>query len=198
MFLKTSVLPIHLLSVTSSKLIVCTNIIMKKFFILTVLAIASLSSASAQVTWNVRAGGGVADFIDKEFYSDFTARFSRGKCPAFMVVVESNISFKKGVAWCFSPSFTAHTNFSKRAAFVLPIHVGYKIKTTNDSQLIPKIGIAAGMGGLDHMFGILGPSAALCYEYKHFVVGANYYLNCVTSTTSHQGSNYFISLGYKF
>lgn len=167
---------------------------MKKFFILTVLAIASFSNANAQVTWNVRAGGGVAIFSDKVFYSDFTAEYFRESDPVFTVVVESNIPFKRGVAWCFSPSFAALTNFSKGTAFVLPIHVGYKIQTTDDSQLIPKIGVAAGMAGLDNMSGIVGPSIALCYEYKHFIVGFNGFLNILEDV----GSSYSFSLGYKF
>ena len=170
---------------------------MKQFFILTVLAIASFSNASAQVTWNVRAGGGLATFIDEGYFYDHTYGSFREVNGAFTVVVESNIPFKKGVAWCFSPSFTALTNFSTGAAFVLPIHVGYKIKTTNDSQLIPKIGVAAGLSLNHDSYDIVGPSIALCYEYRHFVVGANYYLNCVTSGTS-LGSNGFLSLGYKF
>ena len=153
---------------------------MKKFFIITVLAIASFSSSNAQVTWNIRVGGGAIESFDYE--------------GAFVLALESNIPFKRGKAFCFSPSVIGAIG-GESQEFIFPLLVGYKLKLSQNSLLIPKVGLNVGgfiYGGIFR--DVVGPSVALSFERKHFIMGFNGCFNVAEDV----GSSYLFTLGYKF
>ena len=115
---------------------------MKKFFIITVLAIASFSSSNAQVTWNIRVGGGL---IESFGYCDYYwGDYVVGNEGAFVLALESNIPFKRGKAFCFSPSVIGIKAGGKVKEFIFPLLVGYKLKLSQNSLLIPKVGLNVG------------------------------------------------------
>ena len=172
---------------------------MKKFFIITVLAIASFSSSNAQVTWNIRVGGGLIESFG--FWDDYWGDFVGGNEGAFVLALESNIPFKRGKAFCFSPSVIGAIG-GESQEFIFPLLVGYKLKLSQNSLLIPKVGLNVGgfiYGGIFR--DVVGPSVALSFERKHFIMGFNGCFNVakdVGSSVENVGSSYLFTLGYKF
>lgn len=164
---------------------------MKKLFILTVLAIASFSNASAQVTWNVRVGGGAMKSYS--YYVDWYDIYEYRNEGAFVLALESNIPFKRGGNFCFSPSVMGIIG-SESQEIVSPLLVGYKVKISQNSLLIPKVGVTAGAYIYGEASEVVGPSVALSYEYKHFIMGFNGFFNVLEDV----GSSYSFTLGYKF
>ena len=120
---------------------------MKKFFIITVLAIASFSSSNAQVTWNIRVGGGLIEsfgYWDDYYWGDYYwGDYVGGNEGAFVLALESNIPFKRGKAFCFSPSVIGAIG-GESQEFIFPLLVGYKLKLSQNSLLIPKVGLSVG------------------------------------------------------
>ena len=165
---------------------------MKKFFIITVLAIASFSSSNAQVTWNIRVGGGIESYgYQTGGRYNFIDETNEG---AFALALESNIPFKRGKAFCFSPSVIGVIG-GESQEFIFPLLVGYKLKLSQNSLLIPKVGLSVGGGFGDVTFGVVGPSVALSFEHKHFIMGFN---GCFINVVDEGGSSYLFTLGYKF
>ena len=172
---------------------------MKKFFIITVLAIASFSSSNAQVTWNIRVGGGLIEY-DYSSYSSLVGwyDYSHEYEGAFVLALESNIPFKRGKAFCLSPSVIGAIGGDTQE-FIFPLLVGYKLKLSQKSLLIPKVGLNVvsfnyyGGDYNDHSVDV-GPSVALSFEHKHFIMGFNGCFNVVEDV----GSSYLLTLGYKF
>lgn len=164
---------------------------MKKFFIITVLAIASFSSSNAQVTWNIRVGGGL---IESFGYCDYYwGDYVGGNEGAFVLALESNIPFKRGKAFCFSPSVIGAIG-GESQEFIFPLLVGYKLKLSQNSLLIPKVGLNVGGVIYGKTYGVVGPSVALSFEHKHFIMGVNGGGNVIED----YGSSYLFTLGYKF
>ena len=164
---------------------------MKKFFIITVLAIASFSSSNAQVTWNIRVGGGL---IESFGYCDYyRGDYVGGNEGAFVLALESNIPFKRGKAFCFSPSVIGAIG-GESQEFIFPLLVGYKLKLSQNSLLIPKVGLSVGGFIYGDPLGVVGPSVALSFEHKHFIMGFNGCFNVIEDV----GSSYLFTLGYKF
>lgn len=170
---------------------------MKKFFIITVLAIASFSNANAQVTWNVRAGGGIITSSSEDTWGPYYWGYSRDIEGVFALALESNIPFKRGGKFCFSPSVIGVIGESQE--FIFPLLLGYKVQTSQHSLLIPKVGLNVGcfIGEYDP-YAIVGPSAALNFEYKHFVMGINASFNLIGDLDMMDGSSFLFTLGYKF
>lgn len=159
---------------------------MKKFLIILFLAFCAAVQSNAQMTWNVRAGGGLFTYC-YDYWDDET---EIGFGP--MVSLETNIPFAKGSQWCISPSIIVASDL-EFSELSLPIHVGYKIPVGDSGIFIPKVGPFVGYedGGENVLF---GPSVELAYEHKHFITA----LNAAFDAVAVIGPCIFLSIGYKF
>lgn len=164
--------------------------IKKKFFICLVLAVMAIG-ANAQTTWNVRVGAGTFGII-KDNFDGVSQRFG----PA--LTAECNIPFKLGGSYTFSPSILAALSSGSSDAYteiVSCLHLGYKTVLSNNVLFFPKIGPM--LGYCDNVWDstcLLGPSAELAFEMKHFVVALNAYIGLIDETQP----GGFLSFGYKF
>ena len=155
---------------------------MKKFFLSLLVALMAVS-AEAQVTWNVRAGGGISSL----FYDD------NGITAGVRFVVQSNIPFTKDGRWMFSPTFSfsigiGGTREKRSNDFIFPLYIGYKAPIGHNVIFSPKLGPVFGfrpgkkdtedMEFVKTGF-IAGPSVELSFEIKHFVVALNGYYSFV-------------------
>ena len=182
-----------------------TNINMKKILFSLVMAFMAIS-ANAQVTWNVRAGGGVfqtEDYISHysswrdsntyHFYIYDTYEWDAVPCAALALQV--NIPFKRTSRFTFSPTFMAACSNESRIEF--PLYFGYKVPIGNRNLFFPKIGP---MVGCDVCTGyaMCGPSLELAFEIKHFIVAANVSVDCVMSDAGSADVGGYLTFGYKF
>lgn len=177
---------------------------MKKILLALVMAV-SVISAKAQITMNVRAGGG---------YN--TEKL--GGTGIFQV----NVPFRDGSRWTFSPSLQVDIALkldseSGSQNILLPLYLGHKMQIGDKLLFFPKIGPAVGYDTFSDFSAFnSGPSVELAFEYKHFVVAVNgyysikgvgryddsdyYYHGSYTSRASDRPNIYSASLtlGYKF
>lgn len=163
---------------------------MKKLFICMVLAMMAIG-IDAQTTWNVRVGGGLMQISEEGWNS-----WDRESYDAFgaLLAVEANIPFKhQANRWTFSPSILLSSDF-ECFHIIAPLQVGHKIPMSRGSLFFPKLGVAVGaeIGGEEIL--IVGPSAELAFEIKHFVFAINSYYGLNYPTRI----NAFASFGYKF
>ena len=116
--------------------------------------------------------GGVIESYENYFDSGYTVcdDIIEG---AFVLALESNIPFKRGKAFCFSPSVIGIKAGGKVKEFIFPLLVGYKLKLSQNSLLIPKVGLNVGGVIYGKTYGVVGPSVALSFEHKHFIMGVN-------------------------
>lgn len=163
---------------------------MKKVLLALVMAV-SVISAKAQITMNVRAGGG---------YN--TEKL--GGTGIFQV----NVPFRDGSRWTFSPSLQldlAIEPFCDEGShnILLPLCLGYKMKLGN-GLFFPKFGPAVGYDLFSYGKAFnFGPSVEFAFEYKHFVAAVNAYYSIpeVEHTTFYYETNIYtasLTLGYKF
>lgn len=127
---------------------------MKKFLLSLAMAITAIG-ASAQNTFNVRAGGAVL--------SD---------AAVFTTMAQENISLNNYGSWTFSPAVQLATDGDNTAA-MLHANMGYRKRIGNNCLFVPKVGVAGGYFSLydyDEAF-LVGPSIDLALELKHFVIG---------------------------
>lgn len=127
---------------------------MKKFLLSLAMAITAIG-ASAQNTYNVRAGGAVL--------SD---------AAAFTTIAQANISLKNVSLWTFSPAVQFATDVDGIAA-MLHANMGYRTRIGNNCLFVPKVGVAGGYfwhDSYNETF-LVGPSIDLALELKHFVIG---------------------------
>lgn len=127
---------------------------MKKFLLSLAMAITAIG-ASAQNTYNVRAGGAILN-----------------DCAAFTTMTQANISLKNVSLWTFSPAVQFATDGDDTAA-MLHANIGYRTRIGNNCLFVPKVGVAGGYFSLydyDEAF-LVGPSIDLALELKHFVIG---------------------------
>lgn len=127
---------------------------MKKFLLSLAMAITAIG-ASAQNTFNVRAGGAVL--------SD---------AAVFTTMAQENISLNNYGSWTFSPAVQLATDGDDTAA-MLHANMGYRTRIGNNCLFAPKVGVAGGYLSLydyDEAF-LVGPSIDLASELKHFVIG---------------------------
>lgn len=127
---------------------------MKKFLLSLAMAITAIG-ASAQNTFNVRAGGAVL--------SD---------AAAFTTMAQENISLNNYGSWTFSPAVQFATDGDAIAA-MLHANIGYRTRIGNNCLFVPKVGVTGGYFSLydyDETF-LVGPSIDLALELKHFVIG---------------------------
>ena len=170
---------------------------MKKLVLSFLLAIFAIGM-NAQVTMNVRAGGGMNT-------DDW------GLTGLFQV----NIPFSHASNFTFSPSIQANISLPPdRAEFLgsqnilLPLDIGYKIPIGLNSVFFPKIGPAIGYDIASHSGFNIGPSVELTFEIKHFVFAVNGYYSIPEGTRryerggndSSEGNvwNASLTFGYKF
>ncbi len=141
--------------------------------------------AEAQVTWNVRAGGGVIE----DYYGDpmVSAR----------IFVQSNIPISGDKRWVFSPTFGFASEFSGSYHIDLPLYMGYKIPIGERTFFVPKIGPVLGIEANSGTF-IAGPSVEFSFEIDHFVIAASGYCSLVKSYYYNTVYDFSLTLGYKF
>lgn len=168
---------------------------MKKVLLALVMAV-SVISAKAQITMNVRAGGG------------FNTRVE-----SLTGIFQVNMPLKMGSRWTFSPSLQVDMALnldceSGSQNILLPLYLGHKIQLGN-GLFFPKIGPAVGYDVYsdDRAFNF-GPSVEFAFEYKHFVAAINAYSSVIqvardyycgtfeTAETNIYSAS--LTLGYKF
>ena len=164
---------------------------MKKLFICMVLAMMAIG-IDAQTTWNVRVGGG---YMETSFETWNGGDYCSDGVFGALLAVEANIPFKKiANRWTFSPSLLLSSDLGEIFEIVAPLQIGHKVAMTRGSLFFPKFGVAVGaeIGGAETL--IVGPSAELAFEIKHFVFAINSYygLNEPSRISA------FASVGYKF
>ena len=125
---------------------------MKKFLLSLAMAMTAIG-ASAQNTFNVRAGGAVL--------SD---------AASFTTMAQANISLNNYGSWTFSPAVQLATDGDDTAA-MLHANMGYRTRIGNNCLFAPKVGVAGGYFGDTEGTILVGPSIDLALELKHFVIG---------------------------
>ena len=162
--------------------------IMKKIFV-TMLLTFMANTINAQVTMNVRAGGGVLNFGEDD---DF----------AVSLAFQTNIPFTPGSTFTFSPSlWLLTTNDVENLGVLFPLQVGKKVRLSNRTLFFPKVG--ATLGYQDEVFTV-GPSLALAIETGHFVVSLDAYTSLIKGEIDHYPFDDYspsaasLTLGYKF
>lgn len=172
---------------------------MKKFLLM-VLFIACCMSVNAQVTYNIRVGGGIMGTYEKNkwyHYDEGDTDTGFG----FNAQVQCNIPFQRGSQWTFSPSVTLGVQLDDDHALQLyaPLQVGYKVPMGNSSIFFPKFGAALGYE-IETESAIVGPTVSLDFEIKHFVVGLNafYSIKGHNHYFSYPMYGAYINFGYKF
>lgn len=159
---------------------------MKKFLLSLAMAITAIG-ASAQNTFNVRAGGAVL--------SD---------AAVFTTMAQENISLNNYGSWTFSPAVQLATDGDDIAA-MLHANMGYRTRIGNNCLFAPKVGVAGGYFGDTEGTILVGPSIDLALELKHFVIGLTGFYSI--NTTEHHVYNFgcddnilmvSLTLGYTF
>lgn len=160
---------------------------MKKFLLSLAMAITAIG-ASAQNTFNVRAGGA---FLEGYPYT---------------IIAQANISLKNVGLWVFSPAVQLATEGDNTAA-MLHANMGYRKRIGNNCLFVPKVGVAGGyfsLAGYNEAF-LVGPSIDLALELKHVVIGVTgfYSINKTVDIESYYDDEYNIpmlslTLGYTF
>lgn len=158
---------------------------MKKFLLSLAMAITAIG-ASAQNTFNVRAGGA---FLEGYPYT---------------IIAQANISLKNVGLWVFSPAVQLATDGDDIAA-MLHANMGYRTRIGNNCLFAPKVGVAGGYFGDTEGTILVGPSIDLALELKHFVIGLTGFYSI--NTTEHHVYNFgcddnilmvSLTLGYTF
>lgn len=159
---------------------------MKKILLSLAMAITAIG-ASAQNTFNVRAGGAVL--------SD---------AAVFTTMAQENISLNNYGSWTFSPAVQLATDGDDIAA-MLHANMGYRTRIGNNCLFAPKVGVAGGYFGDTEGTILVGPSIDLALELKHFVIGLTGFYSI--NTTEHHVYNFgcddnilmvSLTLGYTF
>ena len=164
---------------------------MKKLFLCMVVALMAMG-ASAQVTWNLKAGlGALFEYNDK-----VGAYFTEN------AAVQANIPLMgKTKPLTFSPSLEIEymdTEYDSYANFNLPLHLGYKFYIADAAILFPKIGPMVGVAIGEDADLMVGPSAELAFEIKHLVISLNGYYNAIQNKHFGVAGGLFANIGYKF
>ena len=148
---------------------------MKKFLLSLAMAITAIG-ASAQNTYNVRAGGAVLN--------EYAA--------------QANIPLKNVSLWTFSPAVQLAINDEDIAA-MLHANMGYRTRIGNNCLFVPKVGVAGGsIGNKNDGVFIIGPSIDLALELKHFVIGLTGFSSIYQGKYSDNIPMLSLTLGYTF
>jgi len=160
---------------------------MRKVLLSLLFAVAAITG-SAQTTYNVRIGLGAVPVAysseNFEFYETYT-----GTTLAFQV----NIPVNTYKTLTISPAFM-YTEAEGEPFGSVPAHLGYKIGLGNKSILFPKIGPVIAFSNDGIMYGL---STEFAWEYKHFVIAANYF-HITGDEVGDDSGGFHLTLGYKF
>lgn len=159
---------------------------MKKFIISLLFVIIAVG-ANAQVTYNVRVGG----VVGSDEYGDGG--------PMAAAQIQCNIPFRKGSHFTFSPSVILDSDFDETYNLVVPLTVGYKIIVGHNGIFFPKVGVSGGVSTYGDA--LVGPAVGLDYEYKHLVVGLNWYRSSIKrheDDGDYSPYGVILTVGYKF
>lgn len=147
--------------------------------------------AKAQVTTNVRVGGG----------------YNTG-APCITGLFQANIPFQRGGKLTFSPSvefdYSTHVDCDGTRNLMLPLQLGYKVPMGNNLLFFPKVGPAVGYDISSGDGFNVGPAAEFAFEGTHFVVaiGGYYSVKDVEYDDYYYDYktpfNISLTLGYKF
>lgn len=155
---------------------------MKKCIITLVVALMAIG-AEAQVTWNVRLGGGIME------------NGMAHVCVAPRLSVQSNIPLSSDLGWVFSPTLGSSVSIGADYYSIhvdFPLLIGYKAPIGRSKLFIPKIGPVF---GFNKAYGssafIVGPSAELAFEIGHFVVAFSGYYSFVKRKYEDIGVSYY-------
>lgn len=162
---------------------------MKKFLLSLAMAITAIG-ASAQNTFNVRAGGAVLSYA-----------------AVFTTMAQENISLNNYGSWTFSPAVQLAIDGDNTAA-MLHANMGYRTRIGNNCLFAPKLGVAGGyfsLAGYNEAF-LVGPSIDLALELKHVVIGVTgfYSINKTFDIEAYYDDEYnnipmlSLTLGYTF
>ncbi len=167
---------------------------MKRVFILMVFTIMAIG-ASAQVTYNIRAGIGGMNTHTEDYYYDYFY-FHGDHCDLEMtfsygVMAQANIPFNKYGKLSFSPTVLLDLSEEYKELYV-PLFLGYKIGIGHKKLFFPKIGAA--FVYTDCNAAQLGITTDLAFEFNHLVVGV---FGCATVEWD-EGHCIFATIGYKF
>lgn len=163
---------------------------MKRVFILMVFTIMAIG-ASAQVTYNIRAGIGGMNTITKDddyyYYGDYNLEMGI----SYSVMAQANIPFYKHGKLSFSPTVLLDLSEDYKELYV-PLFLGYKIGIGHKKLFFPKIGPS--LVYTDDHEAICGITTDLAFEFNHLVIGV---FGCV-ATEGDEGHCIFATIGYKF
>ena len=154
---------------------------MKKFLLSLAMAITAIG-ASAQNTYNVRAGGAVLN-----------------EYAAFTTMAQANIPLKNVSLWTFSPAVQIAATGNGSVAGMLHANMGYRTRIGNNCLFVPKVGVAGGsIGNKNDGVFIIGPSIDLALELKHFVIGLTGFSSIYQGKYSDNIPMVSLTLGYTF
>lgn len=162
---------------------------MKKIFICLIMVFMAIC-ANAQVTWNVRAGISLQNFNIE--YDDWREE----SVSSGVLTMETNIPFKKGSPFTFSPSLSIWASPNYCWGGLLPLHIGYRFFIGEKFIFRPKIGPM--IGSLEYRGDIFGPSIELPFEYKHFIVALQMQGLWVFGEEGSMHYGGTLTFGYKF
>lgn len=132
----------------------------------------SAMAGHAQVTFNIRAGGGGFQVVDDYGYSsEGVHNLFKSFYPCGAIILESNIS-KQDKKFTFSPSILVASDFFEALLVEVPLHVGYKVPMGIRSLFIPKVGPMLGYDSYSGAF-MCGLSSEFAFEIKHFILAIN-------------------------
>lgn len=166
---------------------------MKKLLLALVMAFTAMAG-HAQVTFNIRAGGGgfQTDGYSTE-YSYYDGDYISEFIPAASFILELNVS-PRGKKFVFSPSILVASDFDCATTVEFPLHVGYKVPMGNRSLFIPKVGPMFGADTYSYTsIFMCGLSAELAFEIKHFIAAIN-----LREDFMNMGFGVFGTIGVKF
>lgn len=183
---------------------------MKKILLLIVMAVATLS-ASAQITWNAKAGLGVAHCWGdaNDMSSVFVGKIGAGIEKPFT----SNWSFMPSLELALKGAsegeITAHFLYAQ-----IPVLAAYRLNLNDDWNMTLKVGPYVGVGLYGSVSGAdgdafdyfnrvdFGLDFGLDFEYHRFVFGVEYelgFLNLASNDyASIKNAAFYATVGYKF
>lgn len=150
----------------------------------------------AQNSFDIRVGGGIGTNID---YLDWDDWYRNHTGSQLNILLQQNISFKKGTNWYLTPSLNSSLS-DHNLDMNLNIMPGYRLKMGNKKNyFFPKLGPFAGVS--EYKEGkpdfIAGVSTDLAFEFKHFVCGIDGYYSFLKRPSSWNHFGAHITLGVK-
>lgn len=194
---------------------------MKKLFILVCMALFA-GTASAQITWNMKAGAGIAHCIGEDSWemgNRFVGKIGVGIEKPFT----SNWSLMPSLEIALKGALYLSTSSADDEVLSyyyiqVPMLAAYRINLTDKWNLTLKAGpyLACALSGKlksdTENFNLFGDDGAgrrldvgfdfgLDCEYQRYVFGVEYELGCLNMTTNDyklKNAAFYVTIGYKF